>query len=792
MIDIAAQDRNRRLVIIGAGRMGKAVVQAFRHRVRDRYGPMAGIACLTIVGAGSDTPGDGVWGVEGEATQVVLPLDHPAPAARPEAKQALTAAKPAIIAALVDALARISQIHPSFPSPTRSSLPRSSEVAVFVVAALDEPVGGAVPADLALWARDTVEQRLSVAAQVTGLLFLPDLLGLDDPAPAMARTYESLRDLDGRMGGKHSAGRRRPPSSNKMSTEPIFDAGCFLLGALNGQGLALEEPAERIELAAEVLVQLTTSPLREAPESVTALLQGAGERPQGYGGVGLAAWVYPGRALAQGLSRRLADELLSACLDEPACLDADATEMTREAKSLLVEGLAGLAGELLPPELLEEAGVWQPLTGRLSPRGIHRFRKRLEDEAAGRLEPLAAQRPALDHKAQALGNALAEQLAEVLARRLDRAEPGRLAEATSWLGEILDHLDLRRQEAEETADAHWRDLEAVDESLEQISAEMDALAARFPILRAEEGGGLDWRGALKLIRSPRRLARLCLAYRDLDQRGATYRALLARQMDLALDVLEHDLLVEVYQKARRKVAEQQAQVVKLAETCGAAQRSLHPDGKGKESTHWLQIGSASFGLEHSVLTAELVEDLYEPARGALADRLAEFQAQSPLSAWLREKPDAETITTAYLAYACDRCQGLEGISVDKLVFDSLPDPRQRAEALRVLVSLSSPFLGWDETRLRDEEQQLLCVHTALGTGEGANSPLLEGLDDRLLPGALRGGSSAVRVVATDDVQRVTALTLVRGLPLVSLAGWEEYAAAYHDVEQDAKEDDDEG
>jgi hypothetical protein len=627
---------------------------------------------------------------------------------------------------------------------------------------------------------------------VTGLLFLPDLLGLDDPSPAMARTYVALRELDARMQGKNrvpgntsalSPGRQM--LGGELGVEPIFDAGCLLLAALNGHGLALEEPGERIELAAEILLQLTASPLSEMPESATALFHGAGERPQGYGGVGLAAWVYPGRALGQDLAHRLAGELLSACLGESAPPDRDVDEVAREVEAFLVEEVADLSGELLPPESLEEAGLWRPLTSRLSPGRVRYFRKDLEDETAERLEALAAQRPALDRKARALGQAVAEQVEGTLVRCLDRAEPGRLSEAAFLLSEVAGHLDRRQREAERTADEHWKDLEAVDAEVEHVGAEMEELAARFPVLHGGADSHFDWRLTLKLIRSPRRLIGLVLAYRDLGQRGAIYRALLARQMVLAIDVLQHDLLVEVYEEARKRVDAQRAQVTDLTETFGAARRSLYRDGESDDATSCPQETNTSFRLEHSVLTTELIEELYASIRGSIADRMVDFQAQSPLSTWLPVEADPDAVTAACLAYAREQCQTLERLRVDDLVLDSLPDPRQRAEALRVLVSLSSPFLGWDETRLQGEEHRLLCVHTALGTGEGADSPLLEGLDDTVLPGALRGGSGTVRVVATGDAQRVTALTLMQGLPLAALVGLEEYAAAFDKEEADS-------
>jgi len=745
MVQRGVQHREQRTVIIGAGAMGLAVIRAFRRRLAQRWGDLPIVACLVIVGKGeADSDGD--------LPIVSLPIKAGA-VTRSEAREALRSAGPSVIAALVEALNQVSRIsqRETF-RPGRWSVNWPEEVAFYVVAALDDPLGGGTFLDLAYLARYLASQRLNAPAGLTGLLLLPDALNTEDPQPALARAYTALQELDAWMEPQNGYTVQWSDQLEIQGWGPAFDRGCYLLGALNIEGLGLEKPEERVEFVAEALLQLAVSPLGARCESLLAPSWIMGERPHNYGTLGLAAWVYPSQALAEVLARRLAGELLSAWLDDDAGKPSVSPEAFLAGCNL---GPADVAEALLPAELLREAGLWRPLTPRLSPARIKRLRQDLEDEAVKRLESLAARRSDLDCQAEALGKELTRKLAQAVTQRLDLAAPGRLAEARAFLIEVEQHLARLRSETEQAADAHWRELEALDTELERVEEEMDGLTARFP--------ELNWRAILAILSSPRRLLGLFLAYRDLARAGATYGTLLARQMAVATEVLRRDLVVEAYEEALKGVQDQRAQVASLEGAIRAAQQSFVPIQRDL-------YGPLGLGLERSVLTPESVEALYASVRGDLTDLLAGMaQVHGPLSAWLKAGSNSDVIATACLDYTRRRCRELDQITVEELLMASLGDAKARAEALRGLVELASPFLGWDETRLRGVEHQTLRLCTALGLSEGIASPLLEGLGE--VPWA--------QVVATGESQRVTALTVVQGLPLAALAGLEEYAAAYY-------------
>lgn len=778
MVEDKAQHRTQRTVVIGAGDVGLAVVRAFRRRLVERWGDLPTVACLSIVGK-SAAPDE-------DLPTVSLPIQCES-ATRTEAQEALRVAGPGVVRTLVEALIRISRISQRTCSQLKGqSTNWSQEVAFYVVAALDDPLGGGVFLDLAYLARYLASQRLNAPAGVTGLLFLPDTLNLGDPQPAMARTYAALRELDAWMGPHNGYTAQWNEGLRVQGWGPVFDQGCYLMGALNSEGLGLEGPPERIELAAEALLQLAVTPLAADCESSLTPLQSTGERPHNYAALGLAAWVYPCQALVEGLARRLAGEILTAWLSG----DVDRSTSTPDgwktadhnAAAFLTgcnRGVADVAETLLPAELLREAGLWHPLTPRLSPLRAKRFRQDLEDNAAERLESLAAQRSELDRCAKTIGVELSDSLAQAVVKCLDRAVPGRLVEAEAFLTEMEQHLAQLLTETQQAADAYWKDMETLDDKLEHVGQEMDRLAAFFP--------DPNWKAVLAILFRPQRLIRLVLAYRDLNRAGATFAALLAQQMAMAVEVLRRDLVAEVYQEALKGLAEQQARVSCLAGAICAAQQILACDYEaGRQGDNWSisphhpwpAAGSLGFVLERSVLTRESVEALYALVRSvhpasseqALADLLADMaKVQGPLSTWLRMEPSGEAIAKACWDYAHGRCQRLKHVTVDQLVLESLGSKQELMEALRSLVELASPFLGWDETRLRESERQVLHSCAVLGLGDGTASPLLKELGD--IPWA--------HVVATSDNWRVIALRVMRGLPLAALAGLEEYAAAYY-------------
>ena len=424
----ASEWRAPRTMIVGLGTLGQEIVEATARRLADRRvqpPTVAFLAVLTQDGTDQESvPNNRI------AAVTLPPADAPE-LTRRHARQAALAAGDRVVGALVEGLSSISRIpQPSnFKQASRTS-GLAAELAIYVVAALDDPFAGALALDLAYLCRQLARQRLNASAALTGLLLLPDTLRCDDPRPAQARAYAALCELESTMQPHDGWPARWGESLQVDGWGPPFDRGCFLLGSLNGHGLSLDQPAERVEMTAEALLQLALTPLGARCDSPLPPAWHSGQRSQAYGSLGVAAWVYPARALIDLAARRLAGEMLAAWVREPlpndkaqaagagsAFLEAhhmtlgDVAESLAPAQSLGVAdsrtaraGLrpspSGFNDSLAPKTLTSD--LWRPLTVPRSLDTARTMRQGMDDEMARRLEPLATARPAMDRQAAEL------------------------------------------------------------------------------------------------------------------------------------------------------------------------------------------------------------------------------------------------------------------------------------------------------------------------------------------------------------------------------------------------------
>lgn len=751
-----------RRLIIGIGPAGLAIVQAFRRRLEERWGSLpSSVACLAVVGGAAQAAcHEECSGVMTVA--LPLPVVAQSDSTPQQVRQAVWQGGPAIVSLLAEAMAQISRIGraETFQVALKPAN-HSPELTCYLITALDDALGSAAFLDLAYLVRHLAHQRLNAPAQVSGLLLLPDTLQPEDPRPALARCQAALHELDAKM--RPHDGHVTPWDEAVGMVQgwgPAFDHGCYLLGALNGRSLSLAQPEERSEFAAEALLQLAITPLGARCDSPlpAAWREDEEEAPHSYAGIGVAAWVYPSQALIEASARRLAGEILAAWLEEPGPSPAQEAVTAREAAAFLARcrtAPADVAEAILPAARLQVAGLWQPSALQLNLAHPGEFRPALEQEISARLDPLVARRPAMDGEARELGSALASNTAVALGQCLDIALPGRLPAAQAFLVEVEGRLRQLLAEVKATAQEHWQDLQALEAQAAQVAGEMDRLAASLP--------EADWRGLWRLVRRSRQWLALGRAARDLGRAGALYGALLARQLGATIEVLRCDLASEMLESALQGLEGQRGRLSALQTAIQAAQ-ALAPGPPAR------LCGALGFGLEQSVLTPDLIEELYTWARGSLADVLQEI-AQGPdrLSAWPGADPDGEDVVGVYLDYARQRCSRLDEVSVEDLLARVIGnDPWRRSEALQGLLASASPFLAWDETRLRDLEQQVvydcavigLPLGASVSTAAGLSSPLLEGLGEILW----------AQVTTAGERQRVTALTTVQGLPLAALTG----------------------
>lgn len=716
-----AQGRSRpeqRQMVIGLGPRGLAVVTALQRRLTRQRPSVQRLALLAVSDEPHAAPGD---------IRTV---------AAPAAADAFGTAWAPVETALVEAMLTISQVQAD-PARWLATSTLAPEIAVWLVGELADLQEAERVLAVAALARRAAARRLNLTARIGALLLLP---GVEEEGMAwckgLMRVHAAL--CDGNLSAApHSAAGTEPEDA-------LLDQGCFLLGPFNRQGLSLGAAEERNELTAELLRLLVATDAAR----VCDLPWSWGGLSCGCGSLGLAAWVLPVEALIAYGAQRMALELLEAW----RIPQAEPTEAWSEAAARFWQGLGAaaprLAEAVVPAAALDEAGLWRPVRCSVTPWTARRLRQALEEEVADRVELLADRRAALEERATALAHEMAQGLATAVDALLDEPAPGRLPEATAWLAAAQRWLETAREQNAAAAEVAWRQFEALERSLAEAGARIEALATwgGFP-----EAGWRSWTGFLL---RPWRWVRAAQALMDLRRLAAAYVALLLRQTHAAVAVLRCDLVGRVHDVFLTALERQRMRLDNLTTAAAAAAELLTPSLP--------PMGALGFSLERSVLTAENVEALYCLARGETEDLLrAAARTPARLGGWPNADPDGEDLAGTVLDFTAERSrQALAGLTVDDLLCQAMPNPRDRLEALGRLMEMASPLLAWDETRMNGEEAGLVFACAVLGLGDGAAAPVLAGVGEVLFG----------QVMATGDSTRALALQAVAGIPPAALTG----------------------
>lgn len=343
------------------------------------------------------------------------------------------------------------------------------------------------------------------------------------------------------------------------------------------------------------------------------------------------------------------------------------------------------------------------------------------------------------------------------------AASGRLDEAAAFLDatrlrlqQVLDEMSSRAQDQERT-------LEETDRELARLGGQLDELGGSFPAPQVLP--------VLSTLFSPTRLVAAARAMGRLRQLAPAYGAQLTRWATLVFEMVRGELVSSVYEAALGEVANQQRRIDALGLASTAGHKIVSRAGPPL-------FGGLGFSLEQSVLTPELIDELYRSTQGTIVELLSDLAATPDrLSAWPSVDPDGEDLAGVCLDFAYRRCAKLDQVALEPLILRSIGQtPQRRSEALQALAASASPFLGWDEARLRSSEHQMLYGCVVLGLPQGASTTSSGGLSSPLLDGL--GEILWAQAIQSNDRHRVTALCAVHGLPLAALAGLDEYAAAY--------------
>lgn len=184
--------------------------------------------------------------------------------------------------------------------------------ALVVVGGLGDSAGSGMILD-ATYLMHYLFRRAGLQTAATGIFFLPPASPSD--ALAEARTYATLKELNACMDGKGYV--CDYPGLRVDFREPPYNRGCYLVDTRNERQMALTDQHEATVLVGEWLFRTMTTPLKARIDVFVADTGGATAHVQhqlaGYTGLGLATYTLPIEGLIQWSAGRLCADLITSC-----------------------------------------------------------------------------------------------------------------------------------------------------------------------------------------------------------------------------------------------------------------------------------------------------------------------------------------------------------------------------------------------------------------------------------------------------------------------------------------------
>ncbi len=188
-----------------------------------------------------------------------------------------------------------------------------NEAALVVVGSLGDPVGSGILIDITYLIQYLISRKYGMELRSTALLYMPPLAPSSPSAEACA--YASLKELSAQWDQSHyhldNAGLRYDFNT------PPFNRGCYLVDTQNEKALRLRNQEEGYVLGAEWLFRTLLTNLgqriggwiSEQPPEMRVQGQSAF-----YASLGLATYVMPTEDLVEWSANRLGNELSMECL----------------------------------------------------------------------------------------------------------------------------------------------------------------------------------------------------------------------------------------------------------------------------------------------------------------------------------------------------------------------------------------------------------------------------------------------------------------------------------------------
>jgi len=572
-----------------------------------------------------------------------------------------------------------------------------------------------------------------VESQSGSSVILAASLGDEGVSEAVSRAARSLRQLSERdfayrlaLSGLFLLPRDEKSglcvSASPGATEPgflsLFDEGCCLLDQVNANGLLVaagEEQADMVAcwLSLRVLTGLQTALDRTPPNATGAY----------FDTFGLATWEFPLEPLTTCLAHRWQREKLEWLLEPPTG--------ERGAVAPFLEQ-HGQAGTPWPEKTLMRFRV----TGEAWARpALHRVRS-LRSEID---EAVEAERERLNVLIAQGGEWFDEMCAETqeaLAAEVDALLDGPGLGATeSFLAKLEQAAQSHAARLERDAGRGCARAQELDEAAGEAGRTLDDLAARFLPFRP--------RALLGLLTHPWRLLRLWLLYHEIGQCSGVYLAYRQNQWLLRAEAGEQEWQSAFYARLAQAAGVESEAAAQLRTRLERLHDSLAPNPALKQAL--------ARRLESAALPPELAGYFYRRVTGGGQAAPARLLAvYGPLSRWMREGWEAETLGHILAEHAQEQFAFLAQVRLDELLTRTYSGAELRRR-LAALVEAAVPWWAYDESASSAEERARIHRLLLVGLPDADSSLLVDLLPDRPLS-----------CFSTSDRHQIVAIQVMQG------------------------------
>ena len=675
-------------------------------------------------------------------------------------------------------------------------------VAVYFVAALDDPVGSGLFLDMVYLIRELL-RRIGVAASTTGIFFLPEPEALNEVSGA--NVYAALKELDHHMGGNRFV-HKYTPMVTVDSTIPPFNHGCFLVDTMNEEQIALGKRDEASAMLGEWLFQASLTPCKQPLDGAIASAGGRSQIVEGrladYGSLGLAGYILPIEAFVEWCANRLGDTLLNTYV-RSSVSRRDVAQPVSDFENNQSLTPQGFKSNVLKAPTLGDAASQTIASWQVTPWAS------LENRIRGEARQLDKSALA-NYARQIAGQQLAYR--DAAARELKRqqrlllnqpAVSNHIPLAMNFFEELKNRL-LANQAAQE------RDLEAGEKRTVDFGRKVNQKAGTlFRTLSSIPQSALDYLliglGALVGLLVPLFLVgRLIFSVAVPINAGAGYGLLLLlavlsfgivgliiwqirdkivrarndflsnfrQYVDARIDQLNTRELLDFYPSIIQAIQERGVELMDLYNRVTAVRNEFV---QAHSSTAAL-VGAVDFPLQRSLLTDEFIESEYKKNAGDLDQRYESFLARvgTPAS-WLAL--GASELAEQILVFGRDVFKPLRNNTVDFLL-ELAPDDAARKDKMqrsaRELLNKSAPMWNYNPYSVG---QDLMGAGYLTGYGLlSLDDPSRSQLDD-----VYQTMKADLKTIATRDPYRLQIIKLRQGYPLYGLRAFKDFRKHYEDA-----------